>query len=188
MSARPGGVRVAVISDTHMPARGRALPPACLERLRAAGLILHAGDLSDMGTLTLLRSIGPPLAAVHGNVDDRAVRAALPETAAVEAGGLRIAVVHDAGPERGRLPRLRRRFPEADGVVFGHSHIPFHAIDGEGFWALNPGSPTDRRRQPRHSMAEIRVENGRASVAFLAVDEPAGPLDPDLVRRGEPVG
>ena len=186
MSVRPGPVRVAVISDTHMPARGRALPPACLERLRAAHLIVHAGDLADARTLALLRSIGPPLVAVHGNVDDRAVRAALPETAAVEAAGLRIGVVHDAGPERGRLLRLRRRFPEADAVVFGHSHIPFHAVDGDGFWALNPGSPTDRRRQPRHTMAEVRIEDGRAAVAFLAVDEPAGPLEPGLVRRGEP--
>jgi putative phosphoesterase len=177
-----GPVRIAVVSDTHLPRRGPGLPPACLARLRAADLIVHAGDLSDMATLMLLRALGPPVVAVRGNVEERAVLGALPETATVAAGGLAIGVVHDAGPERGRLLRLRRRFPEAGGVIFGHSHIPLHEAAGDGFFILNPGSPTDRRRQPRCTMAEIAVVDGRPEVTFLAVDAPVGPLDPSSVR------
>jgi len=178
-------VRVAVISDTHMPRRGTVLPSACLARLRAADLIVHAGDWSDAAALAMVRGIGPPLVAVRGNVEEPAVRAALPATAEVRAAGLGIGVVHDGGPEAGRLQRLRRRFPGAAGVVFGHSHIPLHQTAADGFFILNPGSPTDRRRAPRHSMAEIAIEDGRAPVvSFWAVDEPAGPLARDLVRRG----
>lgn len=170
-----------------MPGRGRALPPACRERLRGADLIVHAGDWSDADALALVRGIGPPVVGVRGNVEDRAVRAALPETAEVEAGGLVIGVVHDAGPEAGRRERLRRRFPAAGAVVFGHSHIPLHDVAPDGFFILNPGSPTDRRRAPRHSMAEIEVGAATGAVVrFLAVDDPAGPLDPALVRGDRP--
>jgi hypothetical protein len=175
-------VRIAVISDTHMPRRGAILPPACLERLRAADLIVHAGDWSSMDALAMVRAIGPPVVGVRGNVEEQAVRAALPVTAEAEIGGVRIGVVHDGGPGAGRLTRLRRRFPVAEAVVFGHSHIPWHEVAGDGFRVVNPGSPTDRRRSPRHSMAEIEVADGRiAAVGFWAVDEPAGPLAADLV-------
>lgn len=176
-------MRIAVVSDTHAPRRG-PLPAACLARLRAADAIVHAGDWSDVATLGLLRGLGPPLIAVRGNVEDPAVRAALPETAELQGGGLTIGVVHDAGPEAGRLARMRRRFPGAGAVVFGHSHIPLLARAEDGFLILNPGSPTDRRRSPRHSMAEITLDaaGGPPAVAFWAVDEPAGPLDPALVR------
>lgn len=180
-------MRAAVISDTHMPSRGRGLPEACLARLRAADLIVHAGDWSDMAALTMVRGLGVPLVAVHGNVEERGVRAALPATAEVDAGGMRIGVVHDAGPQPGRLERLRRRFPGCGGVIFGHSHIPLHEVAEDGFWILNPGSPTDRRRAPRHSMAEIVVVPAApAAVSFLAVDEPPGPLPPELVRGAAP--
>lgn len=129
-----------------------------------------------------MRAIGP-LVAVHGNVEEPAVRAALPPSAEVTVGGLTLGVVHDAGPEAGRRERLRRRFPGAGAVVFGHSHIPLHDSAPDGFFILNPGSPTDRRRAPRHSMAEILLDEGRPPrVRFWAVDEPAGPLDPALVR------
>ncbi len=176
-------MRVAVISDTHMPGRGRSLPEACLTRLRQADLIVHAGDWSDMATLGLVRGIGPPVVAVHGNVEEPAVRAALPATAEVEIGGLRIGVVHNGGPEVGRLDRLRKRFPGVGGVIFGHSHIPLYEVAEDGFFILNPGSPTDRRRSPRHSVAEIvMAPDGRLEIAFWAVDEPAGPLAPGLVR------
>ena len=178
-------VRIAVISDTHMPRRGLALPPACLERLRAADLIVHAGDWSSMDAVALVRGIGAPVVGVRGNVEEPAVRAALPATAEAEVGGVRIGVVHDGGPGDGRPSRLRRRFPSADAVVFGHSHIPWHEVGGDGLVVVNPRSPTDRRRSPRHSMAEIEVDGGRiAAVAFWAVDEPAGPLDAELVRGG----
>ena len=183
LAVRDAVIRVAVISDTHMPGRAAMLPPACLERLRAADLIIHAGDWSDAGTLGMVRGIGPPLVGVHGNVEEPAVRAALPATAEVEVGGLVIGVVHDAGPEAGRPARLRRRFPGAGAVVFGHSHIPLLETGDDGFMIVNPGSPTDRRRSPRHSMAEIVITAGEApAVVFWAVDEEGGRLAPELVR------
>ena len=175
-------MRVALLADTHLPRRG-PLPPACRDFLAGADLIVHAGDHCDMGALRALRDVGPPVVAVHGNVDDAAVRAALPATAEVEVSGLRIGVVHDAGPVAGRVERLRRRFPDAGLVVFGHSHIPLHQTAPDGFAILNPGSATDRRRQPRASMAVVDATPGRpAAVTFVAVDDPPGPLDPALVR------
>ncbi|MEW6581765.1 MAG: metallophosphoesterase family protein [Actinomycetota bacterium] len=177
--------RVAVVSDTHFPRRGTRLPDACRAAIAGADLLIHAGDLADAAALAHLRSLGPPLVAVHGNADDAAVRAALPATAEVDAGGLTIGVVHDAGPQVGRRERLRARFPGADLVVFGHSHIPLLDVAEDGFLILNPGSATDRRRQPRHTMAEILIHGTRPPrIRFLAVDAPAGPLPDGLVRGG----
>jgi uncharacterized protein len=150
-------VLVAVISDTHLPRGNRTLPAACVERLRSADLILHAGDLVTADVLADLRALGPPVQAVHGNVDDEQVRRLLPSARLVDAGGARIAMTHDAGPVGGRLRRLRARFADADAVVFGHSHIPLHERDDSGFQIFNPGSPTDRRRQPVHTMGLARV-------------------------------
>jgi putative phosphoesterase len=156
-------MQIAIISDTHMPRGGRRLPPDCLERLEAADLIIHAGDLCAMSVLGELEAIGP-VVAVRGNVDDPEVRAALPETAVLALGdGLHLALVHDAGPSRGRLDRLRARFPEATAVVFGHSHIPLHQRAADGFQIFNPGSPTERRRSPEHTM-------GLASVSGDGID------------------
>lgn len=178
-------MRIAILSDTHFPGRGSALPQPCVDVIARSDLVVHAGDLADLATLTLLRGFGKPLVAVHGNADDDDVRRVLPATAAVALPGLTLSVVHNGGPEHGRLGRMRARFPGAGGVVFGHSHIPLHERAPDGFFILNPGSPTDRRRQPRHSMVELTVARGRApKVAFLAVDEPAGPLPDELVRRG----
>ena len=153
-------VEIAIVSDTHMPRGGRRLPDGCVARLRQADLIVHAGDLCTLAVLSELRGHGE-VVAVQGNVDDAAVRAVLPLAATVEADGCRIAVIHDAGTSRGRLERMRRAFPEADAVVFGHSHIPLHEADGDGFQIFNPGSPTERRRAPRHSMGVLRIEAGR---------------------------
>ncbi|MFZ0091435.1 MAG: metallophosphoesterase family protein [Solirubrobacteraceae bacterium] len=147
---------IAIISDTHLPRGSRRLPAGCVHRLATADLIVHAGDLSTLSLLDELRSLGP-VVAVHGNVDDAAVRAALPATATVTAGGRRIAVVHDAGPAARRRDRMRRRFPDADAVIFGHSHIPLHERAADGFQIFNPGSPTDRRRQPRYTMGIARA-------------------------------
>src|SRR5215217_5185192 len=105
-------MRLAIISDTHMPKGPRALPAACVERLRAADAILHAGDLVGLEMLELLQSLGPPLHAVHGNVDEPEVRLRLPAVRLVAAEGARIVITHDAGPAEGRLARLRRRFPD----------------------------------------------------------------------------
>ncbi|HWH43785.1 MAG TPA: metallophosphoesterase family protein [Thermoleophilaceae bacterium] len=160
---------VAVVSDTHLPRRGRAIPPECLERLRAADLILHAGDLVTASVLRDLEALGPLVAAVHGNVDDAEVRSLLPETRVAEAAGARIGLIHDAGLAVGRLGRMRARFPDADAVVFGHSHIPLHE-EGGGFQIFNPGSPTDRRRQPAHTMGLARVEDGRILFEIVRLD------------------
>jgi uncharacterized protein len=159
--------RLAVISDTHLPRGGRVLPEACLELLEAADAILHAGDLMELSVLEELEHLGPPVHAVRGNVDSAELQARLPLTRVVSAGGARIAMVHDAGPAAGRLDRLRRRFPDADAVVFGHSHMPLHE-ERDGFQIFNPGSPTERRRAERHTMGIAAVEGGR--VAFELVN------------------
>lgn len=175
-------MRVAIISDTHFPGRGPHLPGACVERLRAADLIIHAGDLSDLPTLRMLERYGP-VVAVYGNADDAEVRAVLPPTATIDLPGLTIGITHNGGGEAGRLERLRRRFPGCSGVVFGHSHIPLLAQADDGFFIVNPGSASDRRRQPRHSMAELEVHDGTAPrISFFAVDEPPEALDPALIR------
>ena len=157
---------IAIISDTHLPRGARRLPEACVERIAAADLLLHAGDFSTAETLRELEAIGPPLMAVHGNVDDADVRRLLPAERLVEAAGARIAMVHDAGPAAGRLERLRRRFPDADAVVFGHSHIPLHVQEG-GFQIFNPGSPTERRRAPMHAMGLAHAEHGRVEMELV---------------------
>jgi putative phosphoesterase len=162
-------VRLAIISDTHLPRRGRALPPACLEQLSRADAILHAGDFIEASVLAELEAIGPPLHAVRGNVDAADLQARLPATRVVQAAGARIAMIHDAGPADGRLARMRRRFPDADAVVFGHSHIPLHE-EADGFAIFNPGSPTERRRSPRHTMGIATVENERVTFALVQLD------------------
>lgn len=163
---------IAVISDTHMPRGPRRLPEDCLARMAAADLILHAGDVMSATTLAELELIGPPLLAVQGNVDDEDLRRELPAERTVEVGGARIGMVHDAGPAKGRLERMRRRFPDADAVIFGHSHIPLLQRK-DGFQLFNPGSPTERRRSPRHTMGEARVQGGR--VTFESIELSATP-------------
>jgi uncharacterized protein len=154
-------VRLGLISDTHMTGSGRrTLPPACVERLERCDLIVHAGDVMTEAALAEIESIGPPVRAVLGNVDSYELRARLPPELLIPLdGGPKLAVVHDAGPRQGRLERLRLRFPEAGAVVFGHSHLPLHE-ERDGFQIFNPGSPTERRRAPRHSMGLAHVENG----------------------------
>ena len=160
---------LAIVSDTHLPRGSRALPAACVERLRAADLILHAGDIATADVLADLRAIGPPVEAVYGNVDDAEVRALLPSARIVAAGAARIAMVHDAGPAGGRLARLRQRFAGADAVVFGHSHIPLQQ-EADGFAIFNPGSPTERRRSPHHTMGIATVENGQITFELVELD------------------
>ena len=160
---------LAIISDTHLPKGGRRLPARCVELLRDADLILHAGDLSTIAVLDELRELGPAVVAVHGNVDRVEVRGSLPARASIELDGVEIAMTHDAGPARGRLVRLRREFPTAAAVVFGHSHIPLHE-EADGFQIFNPGSPTERRRSPTHTMGLARVANGRVEFELVTLD------------------
>jgi uncharacterized protein len=155
-------MEIAIISDTHMPRGERRLPGDCLHRLRSGDLILHAGDICTLSVLAELRTHGE-VVAVHGNVDDTDVRRALPEQRIVEAGQTTIGMVHDAGPSAGRLERLRRWFPNADAVVFGHSHLPLHERAPDGFQIFNPGSPTERRRAPEHTMGIATVHGGKLS-------------------------
>jgi uncharacterized protein len=150
---------VAVIADTHLPRGSRALPPECVRRLAAADLILHAGDHSSVVSLEALRALGPPVEAVFGNADEPPLRAMLPEKLLVEADGVRIGVVHDAGLRVGREERLARRFPGCEVVIYGHTHLP-QVERRAGVWILNPGSPTERRRAPMRSMLELRIAPG----------------------------
>ncbi|HWK27509.1 MAG TPA: metallophosphoesterase family protein [Solirubrobacter sp.] len=159
---------VAVISDTH----SRALPRACIERLEAADVILHAGDVATLDDLRALQALGKPVHAVHGNVDDAGVRARLPLQRTLDLDGVTIGMIHDAGPKTGRLPRLHRRFPAAHAVVFGHSHIPLHEQDPRtGFQIFNPGSPTDRRRQPHHTMGIATIAGGAIAFKVITLDD-----------------
>jgi putative phosphoesterase len=159
---------VAVISDTHMPRGARRLPDAFVERILSADLLLHAGDFVTVEVLRELERIGPPLVGVHGNVDTAELRRLLPAERIVRAEDARIAMVHDAGPSAGRLERLRRRFVDtADAVVFGHSHLPLHERAADGFQIFNPGSPTERRRAPAHTMGLAQVEG--SSIEFRLI-------------------
>src|SRR4051794_23528392 len=150
---------IAVVSDTHMPKGKRQLPEKCVEQLRGAEAVIHAGDFSAVSVLSELEALCPVVLGVYGNVDEPALWRLLPETLEVEVGGRTVAVVHDAGPKQGRLARMRAQFPEADAVVFGHSHLPLHEEDGD-FQIFNPGSPTERRRAPRPSMGLLHPEPG----------------------------
>jgi putative phosphoesterase len=160
---------IAVISDTHLPRGARRLPDGCVERIAACDLLLHAGDFSTVEVLRELEAIGPPVLGVHGNVDSADLRRLLPEERIVDAEGVRIAMLHDAGPGTGRLERMRRRFGDrAEVVVFGHSHLPLHEEAPDGFQIFNPGSPTERRRAPAHTMGLIQVADGLARCELIS--------------------
>ncbi len=152
-----------VIADTHVPRRARALPEGLIPYLERADLILHAGDLMDPALLDELAEYAP-VRAVRGNLDPSELE--LPETLEFDFGGSGVAMIHDSGRKQGRRRRLRRRFPEARVVIFGHSHIPF-LEDACGLMLLNPGSPTDRRRQPRHTFALLHARAGRVWAEIL---------------------
>lgn len=154
---------IAVLADTHMPRGARRLPERCVELVAAAEAVIHAGDFFAASALEEVQALCPVVHAVHGNVDEELLRRRLPAELEVEVGGRTVAITHDAGPAKGRLPRLRRRFPSADAVVFGHSHLPLHEAEA-GFQIFNPGSPTERRRAPRPSMGLL--ESRAAGLVF----------------------
>jgi putative phosphoesterase len=162
-------MRLAILSDTHMPRGAREIPADCLQHCREADAILHAGDLLDVPVLELLRALGPPVHAIHGNVDSTAVRALLPARLEVELEGVRIGMIHAPGPAASRLAALRAAFPRCDAVVFGHTHMPEHA-ERDGFQVFNPGSPTERRRAPARTMGMATVgDGGRVAFELVAV-------------------
>jgi len=155
-----GGMNVVVLSDTHAPRFWKSCPPAVAAHLRGADLVLHAGDVCVAPVLDELAAYAP-VHVVKGNNDGPDVAAwGAPEALELEVEGLRVAMVHDSGQATGRPARMRRRFPEADVVVFGHSHIPMD-VTADGVRIFNPGSPTDRRRQPHGTVGLWRVEAGR---------------------------
>jgi uncharacterized protein len=159
-------VRVVTLADTHAPRRWKSCPAPVAGQLRRADVILHAGDVCTAAVLDELSQYAPVLAVI-GNNDGPDV-AAWGATPALEAelGGLRVAMIHDSGPAAGRPQRMRRRFPGAGLVVFGHSHIPLDVSEA-GIRIFNPGSPTDRRRQPRGTVGVLRIEAGRLVTAEL---------------------
>jgi uncharacterized protein len=159
-------LRVVALADTHAPRRWKSCPPLVAEQLRRADVILHAGDVCTAAVLDELSEYAPVL-AVAGNNDGPDVAAwGAKATLQADLGGLRAAMIHDSGAAPGRLRRLRRQFPEAELVVFGHSHIPLDA-EADGLRIFNPGSPTDRRRQPHGTVGVLRIEAGRLVTADI---------------------
>jgi putative phosphoesterase len=159
-------VNIVAISDTHAPRRWKSCPPAVAAHLRGADLILHAGDVCTASVLDELSQYAP-VHAVLGNNDSQDVAAwGAPETLSLDLDGLRVAMIHDSGAAAGRLGRMRRRFPAAGLVVFGHSHIPLDA-ESDGLRIFNPGSPTDRRRQPHGTIGLLTVAEGHLRQARI---------------------
>jgi putative phosphoesterase len=157
----------ALIADTHLPKGSRRLPARCTELITGCDAVVHAGDIVTARELDALRSIGPPVHAVCGNVDEAALQASLPLELILDLGPHQVAVLHDPGPRRGRFERLARRFPQVDGVIFGHTHAPEHRT-GAGFQIFNPGSPTERRRAPSRCMGVMRVS--RKGIEFEHIE------------------
>jgi uncharacterized protein len=159
-------MRVVALADTHAPRRWKSCPPLVAGQLRRADVILHAGDVCTAAVLEELSDYAPVLAVLGNNDGPDVAGWGAPETLQTDLGGLRVAMVHDSGPAPGRLRRLRRRFPGAGLVVFGHSHVPLDEA-GEGIRIVNPGSPTDRRRQPHGTVAVLRIESGQLVEAAI---------------------
>jgi len=159
---------VAVISDTHLPRGSRTLPDACVKLLRGADLVLHGGDFVSVAFLEELQAIGPPVEGICGNMDEPALKASLPKQRVVEVGAVRIGMVHDAGPRAGREARLAARFEDCAAVVYGHTHVP-QVEQFQRLWVLNPGSPTERRRQPAHTMLVLRIRGARITPELVTL-------------------
>ncbi|MFC3454465.1 metallophosphoesterase family protein [Amycolatopsis speibonae] len=150
--------RLLLIADTHLPPRAKVLPDQVWREVDAADVVVHAGDWVEAALLDELEARSERLIGVWGNNDGPDLRSRLPEIARAELGGVRLAVIHETGGKQGRERRCDDRFPDTDVLVFGHSHIPWDTVTPNGLRLLNPGSPTDRRRQPfcTYQTAEIR--------------------------------
>ena len=153
-------LQLTIVSDTHLPRRAKQLPDEVWAAVEAADVVVHAGDWVDEALLDAFEERSRRLVGVFGNNDPAPLRARLPEVAEVELEGLRLAVVHETGPAAGREARCATVFQEADLLVFGHSHIPWNTTTPAGLRLLNPGSPTDRRRQPACTYLTAVAEDG----------------------------
>jgi putative phosphoesterase len=152
--------RLLLLADTHLPKRARDLPSAVWDEVAAADVVIHAGDWVDVPTLERLEGASPSLLACWGNNDGAELRRRLPEVARAELDGVRVGVVHETGPASGRERRMDEAYPELDLLVFGHSHIPWDTTTRRGLRLLNPGSPTDRRRQPFCTYLTVVLHEG----------------------------
>ncbi|MGD8193750.1 metallophosphoesterase family protein [Herbiconiux sp. P18] len=152
--------RLLLLADTHLPTRAKALPDEVWRAVDEADVVFHAGDWVDEATLDALEARAARLVGVWGNNDGAGLRARLPEIARVELEGLRFAMIHETGSRDGRERRMDAAFPGTDVLVFGHSHIPWDSTAASGMRLLNPGSPTDRRRQPVCTMMTVVVDAG----------------------------
>ena len=161
-----GTVRVLLLADTHVPARARDLPAQVWDQVESADLVIHAGDWVAPGLLDELVARSRRLLACWGNNDGPELRARLPELASATVAGVRIGVVHETGASTGRQARMREAYPELDLLVFGHSHIPWDT-EADGLRLLNPGSPTDRRRQPHCTSMTATLRAGRVEAVAL---------------------
>lgn len=155
------GVRIVLTADTHVPARARDLPEELWRAIDAADVVVHAGDWTAESLLDAVETRATRLIGVYGNNDGPALRRRLPEVARADLAGLRLAVVHETGQAAGRERRCATRFPDCDLLVFGHSHIPWDSVAANGMRLLNPGSPTDRRRQPYATYLTATIVDGR---------------------------
>lgn len=156
-----------VIADTHVPVRARLLPEQVWQAAEVADVVIHAGDWMETALLDEFLARARRVVGVYGNNDGPGLRSRLPEVARVQLDGLRLAVVHETGQARGREQRCDQNFPDTDVLVFGHSHIPWDSLTAGGLRLLNPGSPTDRRRQPYCTYLTAKVEQGvLADVVF----------------------
>ena len=155
-----GPVRLLLLADTHLPKRAKALPDEVWRAVDEADLVVHAGDWVDEATLDALEQRAALLLAVWGNNDPEPLRARLPEVARARVAGLDVRVVHETGAATGRETRADAAHPGADVLVFGHSHIPWDTVSPAGLRLLNPGSPTDRRRQPACTFLTAVADDG----------------------------
>jgi putative phosphoesterase len=149
------------MADTHVPKRARDLPAELWAAVDAADVVVHAGDWVDVPLLDALEARARRLIACYGNNDGPALRRRLPEIGRADLAGVRLAVIHETGPATGREQRCAAKFPDADVLVFGHSHIPWDTTTTTGLRLLNPGSPTDRRRQPFATYMTAEIADGR---------------------------
>lgn len=153
-------MRLLLLADTHLPTRAKDLPTKVWEQVEAADLVVHAGDWVDVAALDAVEARSRALLACWGNNDGPALRARLPEVARATLEGVRVAVVHETGGAVGRERRADLAYPDVDLLVFGHSHIPWDAVTPRGMRLLNPGSPTDRRRQPVCTTMTLELAEG----------------------------